>query len=410
MRARIGLLLLGLCFSVNTFSTFAQDRGQRPEGWQGPWPGDGQGTGPASQKDLPPPGPQRSMPSGKQVLEIPPHPQSPLEPPRQQATIPPQRQAEELRPSQLISVTVTDQQGRYVADLQREDFILYEDDVPQSIIYFNTGEKEPISLGILVDVSSSMERKIDRASFALQHLITTAHAGDEIFVEAFARQLTMLQDFTDSRPVLLAIVPFLPRELRRQEALCTPEGPGNIPQVRCGTSLYDAIIDGLRRVKKGRIQKKALIVISDGMDEGSANTLTDTVQAAQRSGVLIYAIGIGQVLAASSSFLEKMFGENIDIPTLTQTSESTGGRLFTMTTEDVLSNTDALNVATQTISRELRSQYSLGYTPLKPGSQYRNLRVETQRKDDRQLTVRAPQGYAADSRAIETKPRKVFRN
>lgn len=410
MRTRIGLLLLGLCFSVNTFSTFAQDRGQRPEGWQGPWPGDGQGTEPASQKDLPPPGPQRSMPSGKQVLEIPPHPQSPLEPPQQQATIPPQRQAEELRPSQLIPVTVTDQQGRYVADLQQEDFILYEDDVPQSIIYFNTGEKEPISLGILVDVSSSMERKIDRASFALRHLISTAHAGDEIFVEAFAGQPVMLQDFTDSRPVLLATLPTLTRELRRQGGLCSLEKIERLPEIHCGTSLYNAIIDGVRRVQKGGRQKKALVVISDGMDTKSSRTLEEAIQTAQRSGVLIYAIGIGQVLAASSSFLEKMLEENIDIPTLTQTSESTGGRLFTMTTEDVLSNTDALNVATQTISRELRSQYSLGYTPLKPGSQYRNLRVETQRKDDRQLTVRAPQGYAADSRAIETKPRKVFRN
>jgi VWFA-related protein len=169
------------------------------------------------------------------------------------------------------------------------------------------------------------------------------------------------------------------------------------------------MLDGLRRAKRGGRQKKALIVISDGMDNRSSNTLEETVQTAQRSGVLIYAIGIGQV-EQSSSFLGKMIGGDLDIPTLTRTSESTGGRLFTMTTEDVVSNTDALNVATQTISRELRSQYSLGYAPLKPGSHYRNLRVEARSKDDTQLTIRAPQGYAADSRESETKPRKIFQN
>lgn len=203
-RIRVGLLLLGFFFLASPLVTFAQNTEQRPEGWQGPWPGDRQGGEPAPQKDLPSSGPQRSIPSGKQVLEIPSRPQSPPEPPHQQANIPPQPQAEEPRPNQLITVTVTDPQGRYVDDLQREDFILYEDDVPQTITYFNIGEKEPISLGILVDVSSSMQRKIDHASFALRHLITTTHSGDEIFVEAFAGQPAMLQDFTGSRPVLFS--------------------------------------------------------------------------------------------------------------------------------------------------------------------------------------------------------------
>lgn len=409
-RIRVSLLLLGFFFLASPLVVCAQDKEQRPEGWQGPWPGDRQGSEPAPQKEIPPPTPQPLSPSGKQVLEIPSHPQSLQEPPSQQTNRPPRPQTEGPRPNQLVTVTVTDQHGRYVADLQREDFILYEDDVPQPVTYFNTGEEEPISLGILVDVSISMQRKIDHASFALRHLITTTHAGDEIFVEAFASQLTMLQDFTDSRPVLLTIVSFLPREFRRQTALCMSERPENIPQVSCGTLLYNALIDGLQRVKKGGRQKKALIVISDGMDTKSSHTLEETIQTAQRSGVLIYAIGIGQALTASSSFFEKMLGENIDIPTLTQTSESTGGRLFTMTTEDVLGNADALNVAARTISRELRSQYSLGYAPTRPGSQYRNLRVETRPEAGDELTVRAPRGYAVDSRESETKSRKIFRN
>lgn len=409
-RICVGLLLLGFFFLASALDICAQDKEQRPEGWQGPWSGDRQGIEPAPQKELPPPTPQPLIPSGKQVLEIPSHPQSLQEPPSQQANRPPQPQANGPRPNQLVTVTVTDQHGRYVADLQREDFILYEDDIPQSITYFNTGEREPISLGILVDVSISMQRKIDHASFALRHLVTTTHAGDEIFVKAFAGRPVMLQDFTDSRPVLLATLPSLQHELQRQGEVCSLERAERMPEIHCGTSLYNAIIDGLQRVKKGGRQKKALIVISDGMDTRSSHTLEETIQTAQRSGVLIYAIGIGQVRAASSSFFEKMLGENIDIPTLTQTSESTGGRLFTMTTEDVLGNADALNVAARTISRELRSQYSLGYAPVKPGSQYRNLRVETRPQAGDELTVRAPRGYAVDARESEAKSRKIFRN
>jgi Ca-activated chloride channel family protein len=416
MRTRIcvGLLLLSFFCLIKPLTTCAQNTEQRPEGWQGPWPGEQQDRESAPQKDLPPPGPQRSTPEGKQVLEIPSHPQNPTEPSHPQTSNPLQPQQETPRPDQLITVTVTDPQGRYVADLQQEDFVLYEDDVPQSITYFNTGEKEPISLGILVDVSGSMRKKIDRAGFALRYLITTIRTGDEIFIEAFAGQPVVLQDFTDSRPVLLATLPALPQELRRQGGLCSLENAERMPETHCGTSLYTAILDGLRRLRRGGRQKKALVVISDGMDTRSSNSLEETIQTAQRSGALIYAIGIGRV-DQSASFLGGLSDDALDIPTLTRASEATGGRLFTMTTEDALSNTDALNVATQTISRELRSQYSLGYAPLKPGSQYRNLRVEARSKDNTPLTVRSPQGYAADSRATdsyteEPKPRKIFRN
>src|SRR5713101_1030706 len=140
----------------------AQNDASQPDGWQGPRP--------TPQKNTPPPALQHPAPSGKQVLEIPSRPQQQsVEPPHQQAVIPPRPQSESpphfqadtVRPSHLLTVTVTDPSGRYVPGLRREDFVVYEDGVPQDITYFNTGQSEPVSLGLIVDTSGSMRSKID---------------------------------------------------------------------------------------------------------------------------------------------------------------------------------------------------------------------------------------------------------
>jgi Ca-activated chloride channel family protein len=277
---------------------------------------------------------------------------------------------------------------------------VYEDAERQKITYFNTGQNEPVSLGFVVDVSTSMIPKLDHALFALQELLTAVPARSETFIEAFAGEPVTLQDFTDSRPVLRATLPYLRRELRRQGSLCSMEMADRGMMARhCGTSLYDAILSGLRHIKEGGLRKKALIVISDGLDNHSMGTLEEVVNKARESGVLIYAIGIGQV-AQSSSF----FGASeasIDIPVLQQTSELTGGRLFTMTAEDVLSNANTLAAATQIIARELSSQYSLGYTSSRPGSHHREVQVVVRGKEAGGLTVRSQKGYTPDSQERE---------
>ena len=107
------------------------------------WPDDWQGEKPAPQSDSPSPGPQRTTPSGKQVMEIPSRPQSPSELPRQQAEIPRRPQPEERRPDQLITVTVTEPQGRYVAGLQPEDFEVYEDGQRRQITNFSYVSPDP---------------------------------------------------------------------------------------------------------------------------------------------------------------------------------------------------------------------------------------------------------------------------
>src|SRR5581483_3901641 len=131
-------------------------------------------------------------------------------------------------------------QGRYVTGLQPEDFELYEDEEPQQLTYFNTGDKEPISMGILIDTSGSMQTKIGRARFALRRLIDAIRPRDEIFLEAFSSQPVLLQDFTDSRLLL-----------SRAIGMLRPVG---------GTALYDAMLDGLRHVSYGHNPKKALFI------------------------------------------------------------------------------------------------------------------------------------------------------
>ncbi len=379
---RAGMPMTILLALLSVSGVFAQGRASEPEGWQGPRP--------APQQGSLTPAPQRTVPSGKQVLEIPSQPQQSLEPSRQQSAIAPRAQPESRHPNQLVTVTVTDPQGRYVSGLRREDFVVYEDEVPQDITYFNTGENEPVSMGLVVDVSGSMLSKIDRARLALRRLLDTIHPQDEVFIEAFNQQPFLLQDFTDSRLLLAQAISSL-----------RPVG---------GTALYDAILDGLHRVKRGQHQKKALIVVSDGLDTTSLSSLSQTINAARRSGVLIYAIGIGNpnsgfgMGGAQITIGPFTIGggggggvdEQIDSRTLQEASDATGGKLFVLNTADVVGNAGVIENATQTISRELRSQYSLGYTSSLRGNHYRNLRVETRRADAENLAVRTQKGYAAE--------------
>jgi len=385
---RAGLLLIGIITFTTSPAVFSQnqDTSTRPEGWQGSWPGDRQGTIPAPQGGGVLPGQQRSSPTGPQVLEIPPRPQRSPEPSSQQAALPPQAQPEEKRATQFLTVTVTDQQGRYVTGLQPEDFTVYENEEQQRITYFNTGEKEPFSMGILVDTSDSMRRKIDRARFALHRLIDSFRPQDEIFIEEFNERPRLLQDFTDSRLLLTRAVGSL-----------RPSG---------GTALYDAILDGLNRVLYGFHAKKTLLVISDGADTRSYNSLEQAINLARRAGVLVYAIGISD-LTGGGSFQAGPFGiggvfssraeDERGNRVLRETTEQTGGKLFTMKEQDILANESVLDLAVKTISSELRSQYTLGYIPKKDGSNYRDLRVEARGANREQLTVRNPKGYATTS-------------
>ena len=381
-------LFAGLVFGaglvlLSATQVLTQERTLQTEGWQGKRPP------PAEEQRSLTPAPQRLAPAGKQVLEIPVQPQRPALPaPSQQASLPPRLQPLRPRPKQLVTVTVTDQDGGYVPGLQTDDFVVYEGDTRQEITYFNTGENEPVSLGLIVDSSGSMRNKIGHARHALQRFIGSIKPQDEGFLVGFSAQPFVLQDFTDSRMLLAQGI-----------GLLRPRG---------GTSLYDAILTGLRRMRLGKHRKKALIVMTDGMDTASLSSLTQTIAVSQRAGVLIYTIGIGNPhhryasggsgltigpLGIPLGFVVGGQDERVDSRTLQRLSAETGGRHFLLNTRDVVNSRTVLDTATQTISHELRFQYSLGYASSGGGSQYRSVRVESTRPD---VVIRTQKGFAVE--------------
>jgi len=382
---------------------------------QHPVPADGwQGTRPAPQAPTPRPAPQAppvtpfpqpsAPPSGKQTLEIPPQPQSPSPPTQQQVTIPPVRQPPlpspavqppSSRPNQLLTVTVTDQDGRYITDLRPEDFAVYEEDLPQPLTYFNTGQNEPMSLGLVVDTSESMLNKIGRARQALRLLADTIQSRDEVFLSAFSSAPVLLQDFTDSRALVM-----------QATAQLQPQGR---------TALYDAVLDGLQRIRQGHCQKKALVIITDGVDTASRASLAEVTAAIRGTSVLVYTIGIGNpnsrpiqqlrplmpmgpigmggVMGRRGGLIgpvgpmvprgpmppTQVVDETVDSRTLEALSEETGAKHFLLNTADVVGNGAVLEAAANTIVAELRQQYSLGYRSAFKGDVRRDVRVEARR-------------------------------
>lgn len=172
-----------------------------------------------------------------------------------------------------VTVTVTDRQGRFVRNLTPNDFVIYEDGRPQPLTYF-ASERAPVSLGIAIDTSGSMAgEKIAAAREALRRFLEDLlGADDEIFVYRFSDSPVLLQEWTADRTVLRS----------RLNAL-RPSG---------GTALYDTVAEALPIAQSGQHRKKALVVISDGMDTNSTTTVQELRQQIRATDLLVYAVGI----------------------------------------------------------------------------------------------------------------------
>src|SRR5215471_14470684 len=171
-----------------------------------------------------------------------------------------------------VVATVTDDTGEYVADLTQDDFIVEEDGKAQTISHFSQSNDLPVSMGILLDTSGSMERKIGTATAAVERFIRSVHKDDDIFLMTFANRPDIQQDFTDDRDRLA-------RALRRV-------------RVGGGTSLYDALELGLRKIKDGKQEKKAILLLTDGEDTQSETTFEETESEVRESEILVYCLGI----------------------------------------------------------------------------------------------------------------------
>jgi len=305
-----------------------------------------------------------------------------------------------------VLATVRDKHGKIVPDLIKDDFLLDEDGRAQTINYFAREKDAPLRLSLLVDTSLSQRRVLDQersASYAfLDNLLRPDK--DVAAVINFDRDVTLLQDFTSSRPKLQAAFQKLETpQMDTQGGRGTHQrgaGGGNGGGRRGGgTLLYDAVYlasDELMSQQQGR---KALIILSDGVDHGSKETLAQAIETAQRADTVVYSIlfsdeeayshygghGMGPYGGHGGRYpppqQERADGKKI----LQQISKQTGGRLFEV------SKKEPVDKIYGDIEEELRNQYSLGYTPekdLQPG--YHKIHLFTHNKD---LKVQARDGY-----------------
>src|SRR3984957_635301 len=207
----------------------------------------------------------------------------------------PSRQLKSQQGYEQVTVTVTDQQGRYVTGLQKGDFKLSIDGQDRPIEFFRQDLNTPVSIGILVDTSGSMEPKIPQAQAAISEFIRNLNERDDVFMFAFSSRPFLLQPFTTNHYLVLS----------RLELL----------HAFGQTSLFDTILDGLLMVEHGRYDKKGLLVVTDGMDNTSQSTVEQVVAQARRMGVLVYSIGIGDPNAGNLPGLQigpLIFGGDVD--------------------------------------------------------------------------------------------------
>jgi Ca-activated chloride channel family protein len=264
----------------------------------------------------------------------------------------------------LIPITVTDPMNRLVTGLEKEDFTIFENGGPQTIKSFSN-EDAPVSIGVIFDLSGSMNSKLIRARESILKFMKTSNPQDEFFVIGFNDRPELIEDFTDSVSAI-------------EERLAT---------VRSGrrTALLDAIYYGVLKMKDARHERKALLVVSDGGDNSSRYTEGEVRSQVRESDVQIYSIGIFDPEAPTP---EERAGPAL----LDELCEETGGRLFRV--DDLAEMGDIA----EKISTELRNQYVIGYRPqdLQHDGKWRKVKVKLIPPQGLPpLTVHARTGYYA---------------
>lgn len=309
-----------------------------------------------------------------------------------------------------VTATVTDRSGRFVRGLTQNDFRVFDDGRPQEISHFSA-ERVPVSIGIVIDTSGSMEgEKIEAARDALDRFLTQLlDPDDEVFLYRFDNRPALVEGWTRDKQRISDAV-------RRIQ----PHG---------GTALYDAVADAVQMAQHGRNQKKAVLIISDGNDTSSQTDEAAVRQIIRQTEVLVYAIGIdtgasgpmriGYQLAQYPPQRPPRFpfpfpfprpgrpptkpfpptpqpggrgsidDERVNASALRSITDDSGGR-----TEIVRFARD-LDPATAGIADELSRQYYLGYAaPNAPDGRWHDIRVEV---SNQSYVVRARQGYVARS-------------
>jgi VWFA-related protein len=280
-----------------------------------------------------------------------------------------------------ILASVRDKHGALVSNLEQNDFTVLEDGKPQTIKYFTRETDLPLTIGLLVDVSGSQRNLIGiERNAATQFFSKVLRKKDEAFLISFGEESELLQDYTQSVRLLEDGL----NQLRVSSGV-GGLGPGPVPtagQPR-GTVLYDAVYLAATEKLRAEVGRKVIVLITDGVDEGSKLTDREAIEAAQKADAVIYSI-FYQDLSAYGPFFGGGGGES----ELHKLSDETGGHVYKVDRKH------SLDEVFQELQDEMRSQYSIGYTPTndaKDGS-YRRLDIRLANKD---LKVQARKGYYA---------------
>jgi Ca-activated chloride channel family protein len=305
-----------------------------------------------------------------------------------------------------VTATVSDANGRFVPNLQKDDFLVYEDDQPQTVTHFSA-DRVPVSLGIALDTSGSMAGdKIKAAEGALDRFVNDLLGKqDEVFLYLFSNYPRLVQTWTSDRALLSRVL-----------GRITPNG---------GTALYDTVVEALPLSAKGQNRKKALVLITDGNDTASRADVREVKQLIRESEILVYAIGIdgeGDQTVRRAPLppprvpipfpfppvgrgrggrwpqppptgpgggWSSRSDDRVNVAALRDMTDDSGGRT------EIVREPQDLNPATASVADELSKQYYLGYpsTGRKDG-RWHSIRVEVRSRNGN-YRVRARRGYVA---------------
>ena len=283
-----------------------------------------------------------------------------------------------------VLATVKDRSGRLIPDLQKDDFVLSEDGVRQDIQYFAHQTDLPLTIGMLIDTSGSQQNLIpeERRAGMLFFQSVLRPQTDLAFLMSFDRNVELLQDYTDSLRLLEDGLYDLEVEVPTGGFHPNPTGSKN----QTSTALHDAVYLAADEMFRNQVGRKAIVVISDGYDYGSKVKLKTAIEAAQRADIVVYTVEYLDRSFAVRGYLAVGGSSGA----LKRMSEQTGGSFFRV------GRGKRLGEIFQRIEEEMRSQYSLGYSPKrgldKPG--FRRIAVKTSRKGAK---IQARDGYFADA-------------
>jgi VWFA-related protein len=284
-----------------------------------------------------------------------------------------------------VLASVRDKRGGLVSNLEKSDFTVLEDGKPQTIKYFTKETDVPLTIGLLVDVSGSQRNLIDiERNAASQFFSQVLRKKDMAFLISFGEESELLQDYTNSTRLLTEGL----GQLRPSSGVGGLH-PGPVPTMGGprGTVLYDAVYLAANEKLKSEVGRKVIVIITDGVDQGSRLSINQAVEAAQKSDAVIYCIDYNDPSAYGGGF-GVSFGGGAGGSAMHKMSDETGGHVYRVDRKHTLEQ------VFKELQDEMRSQYSIGYTPAndrKDGT-YRKIDIKLSNKD---LKAQARKGYYA---------------